>query len=111
MQVERLGEAIEAIDGVHLAQLAAGERMSVQHFRIEPGATVHVHDHPHEQAGFLFEGELTWLLEDNRELVTPAGSSYVLAGDEPHGCENRGEVVAVGVELFSPPRENPPWEQ
>ncbi|PSP87560.1 cupin domain-containing protein, partial [Halobacteriales archaeon QH_8_68_33] len=32
-------------EGVHLTQLAIGERMSIQHLRIEPGAEVPMHDH------------------------------------------------------------------
>ncbi|MFB6073612.1 MAG: cupin domain-containing protein, partial [Haloarculaceae archaeon] len=42
-------ETVEAAEGVHLTQLAVGERMSVQHFHIEPGARVPEHDHRHEQ--------------------------------------------------------------
>ena len=58
----------EAVTGVHLSQHAAGERMSVQKFRIEPGQEVPSHSHPHEQAGYLVRGELTFVLgEDTNE--------------------------------------------
>ena len=62
--MERVGfserETIEAVEQVHLTQLAAGERTSVQGFEIEPGATVPEHSHHHEQTGFVYEGELTF---------------------------------------------------
>lgn len=110
MERASLTETTEAVENVHLAQLAAGEEMSVQHFEFEPGASVPSHDHPHEQSGFVYEGELTFLLEDGEEVVE-AGDSYVIAGDEVHGAENRGEAVVRGVDVFSPPRPNPDWAE
>ncbi|UIP01110.1 cupin domain-containing protein [Halobaculum sp. CBA1158] len=101
----------EAVEGVHLGQLAAGEEMSVQHFYIEPGATVPKHDHPHEQAGYVTAGTLTFVLEDGEEVVCGPGDSYVLAGDEVHGAENRGDVPVEGVDVFSPPRTDPDWQE
>jgi quercetin dioxygenase-like cupin family protein len=101
-------DATEAVAGVHLAQLAAGSETSVQHFRIDPGAVVPEHSHPHEQAGYITAGELTFLV-DGEELVVSPGDSYVIPGDEPHGAENRGDVAVEGVDIFSPPRTNPDW--
>lgn len=104
-----LAETTEAIEKVHLAQLATGEETSVQHFEIEPGAVVPMHDHHHEQAGFVYEGELTFRSEDGTETIVGAGDSFVLVGGEPHAAENRGEDVVRGVDIFSPPRPNPDW--
>lgn len=104
-------EAVEAVDGVHLIQLAVGERMSVQHFRIEPGAVVPEHDHPHEQVGYLYGGTLTFIGADGTEVEVGPGDSYALAGDEPHAVENRGDEDGVGIDVFSPPRANPDWQE
>jgi quercetin dioxygenase-like cupin family protein len=101
----------EPVDDVHLAQLAAGENTSVQHFRIEPGAVVPDHHHHHEQTGFVYRGELTFLLEGGEDVVVGAGESFVLAGDEVHGAENRGDVPVEGVDVFSPPRPDPDWAE
>lgn len=101
-------DEVEALEGCNLAQLAAGERMSIQHFRIEPGGTVGEHDHHHEQAGFLWSGEITFIV-DGEEHHFSAGDSYMIAGGEPHAAENRGDEPAIGIEIFSPPRLNPPW--
>lgn len=105
-----VGETTEVIDDVHLAQLATGDRMSVQYFRIEPGATVPAHDHPHEQSGFVFRGELTFLLDGNEEVTVGEGGSYVIPGGESHGVENRGTETVVGVDIFNPPRPEPDWQ-
>jgi quercetin dioxygenase-like cupin family protein len=103
-------DATEAIEGVNLAMLAGGEAMNIQHFAIEPGATVPAHSHPHEQAGYLVAGTLTFVLDDGeRELG--AGDSYSIPGDERHAAENRGDETVRGIDVFSPPRENPDWAE
>ncbi|SHH52477.1 cupin domain-containing protein [Halobaculum gomorrense] len=101
----------EAVHGVHLAQLAAGAETSVQHFSIEPGAEVPAHSHRHEQAGYITAGALTFVLADGEEVVCEAGDSYVLAGEEVHGAENRGDERVEGVDIFSPPRTDPDWQE
>ena len=101
-------DAVEAVDGIHLAQLASGDRMSVQHYDFEPGATVPEHDHEHEQLGFVYNGVLT-LLINGEEVVCGPGDSYVIPGDTPHSAENRGEDPVRGIDVFSPPRPNPDW--
>lgn len=98
----------EPADGVHLALMAGSESMNVQHFEIEPGAVVEEHDHPNEQTGFIYEGELTFL-SDGEEIVCGPGDSYAIPGGQPHGAENRGEETVRGVDIFTPPRENPSW--
>lgn len=101
-------DSAEVIDGVELAQLAAGERMSVQHFDIGPGAVVDDHSHEHEQAGYLFSGELLFVVE-GEEYPVGEGDSYVIPARAVHSAENCGDDPAVGIEIFSPPRSTPPW--
>ena len=101
-------ETAEPIDGVFLTQVVAGDSMSIQHFRIEPGATVEIHDHHHEQLGYLIDGELTFTA-DGATVQVSAGDSYAIPSDEPHGVENPGPEPAIGLEIFSPPRPTPPW--
>ncbi len=105
------GAEVEAVPDVYLSQLAAGERMSVQHFRIEPDTTVPEHSHHHEQSGFVYEGTLTFVLADGSEVAVEAGDAFDLAGDEVHGAENRGDVPVKGVDVFSPPRTDPDWAE
>lgn len=102
-------ETIEVVNGVHLTQLAVGERMSVQHVRMEPGAIVPEHDHPHEQIGFIYGGELTFFLADGTEREVRAGESFGFASGEAHAAENRGDEDVLAVDAFSPPRADPDW--
>ncbi|MFB6086725.1 MAG: cupin domain-containing protein [Halodesulfurarchaeum sp.] len=103
-------ETAEPIEGVKLRLLATGEGANVQRYRIESGGAVPEHNHPHEQLGYLMRGELTFVV-DGEEIVVEAGDSYRLAGNEPHAVENRGETVAEGIDVFSPPRTNPDWAE
>jgi quercetin dioxygenase-like cupin family protein len=102
-------ESTEAVEGVHLSLLAGAEEMNVQHFFIEPGATVPEHSHENEQTGYITQGTLTFLV-DGEEREVSEGDSYAISGDELHGAENRGDVPVEGVDIFSPPRENPDWK-
>lgn len=103
-------ELSEAADGVHLALLAGTESMNVQHFEIEPGAVVDEHSHPHEQTGFIYEGELTFHTDDE-DIVCGPGDSYAIPAEQPHAAENRSDELVRGVDVFSPPRENPNWQE
>ncbi|SDZ93300.1 Cupin domain-containing protein [Haloplanus vescus] len=100
--------AVEAVPDVFLSQLASGDEMSVQQFVIDPGAAVPEHSHPHEQAGFVTQGEGVFVI-DGEERVVSAGDSYVVPGGESHRVENRGDVPFEGVDIFSPPRDDPAW--
>ncbi len=111
MEVTRTGasETVEAEPGVHLTQLAVGAEASVQGVRIEPGGEVPEHSHPHEQVGFVYEGELTFLLEGGDAITVGAGESYWLEGGEVHAAENGSETTVRAIDVFSPPRPNPGW--
>ncbi|NHN43482.1 cupin domain-containing protein [Halorubellus sp. JP-L1] len=101
-------ESTEAVDGVSLTLLAGGSEANVQHFDIDPGASVPEHSHPHEQVGYVLSGALDFEV-DGETVTVEAGDSFVIPGDEPHGARNRGDVPAVGLDVFSPPRDDPDW--
>lgn len=101
-------DTVEAIDGAHLTQLVAGDRMSVQHFTAEPGSEAPEHSHEFEQVGYVIRGTFTIHTED-RTVEAGPGDSYVLESNEVHRTENRGDEVVEGIEVFSPPRGNPDW--
>jgi quercetin dioxygenase-like cupin family protein len=100
----------EAIPGVHLTQLAVGDGMSLQRGRLDPGAEIPEHSHPHEQLGYVIQGELTLIL-NGEEVGVKAGESFMLEGDEPHAAANRGDEPMIAIDGFCPARENPPWQE
>jgi quercetin dioxygenase-like cupin family protein len=102
------GETVEAVDGVYLTQLVAGKQMSVQHFHIEPGATVPEHSHEHEQAGYVVHGTFTFTVDGTEHVISP-GESYCIPGGQPHAAANRADIPVDGIDIFSPPRTDPDW--
>ncbi|MFB6164509.1 MAG: cupin domain-containing protein [Haloarculaceae archaeon] len=103
-------ETVEVEDGVHLTQLVAGDRMSVQHFHVEAGATIPEHSHEHEQVGYVYAGAMTFTVGGEAFVVGP-NESYVLPSNEPHAAENPGDDPVQGIDVFAPPRPNPDWAQ
>ena len=103
-------ESTEAVPGVHLRQGAAGDEASAQRFFIEPGAEVPEHDHPHEQVGTVTRGVLTFFVDGETLRVGP-GDTFAIPGGEPHAAANEGDVPVEGLDVFSPPRPNPDWEE
>jgi quercetin dioxygenase-like cupin family protein len=104
------GETHEVVEGVHLTQLVAGERASLQHFHIEPGARVPQHSHDHEQAGYVVRGTFTFTVEGEEHVISP-GESYLVPGGEVHAARNRADVPVDGIDVFSPPRTDPDWSE
>lgn len=104
-------DSTEAVDGVHLSPLTGGEKTNAQHFEIDPGASVPAHSHPHEQTGYVVDGTLVFVLEDGEEIEVGPDDSFVIPGGETHAAENRGNVPVRGVDVFSPPREDPDWKE
>jgi len=72
--------------------------------------TAHRELREHEQTGYIVRGTLTFLLDGEEHGIHP-GESYVVPAEEEHGAENRSETPVEGVDIFSPPRENPPWAE
>ena len=101
-------ESEEVAEGVYLADLAAGERASMKHWRVEPGETLPAHRHHNEQIGYVISGTLTAVVEGEEHRLEP-GDSYLFPGDEHHGAENRGDEPATGIGVLSPPRGAPKW--
>jgi quercetin dioxygenase-like cupin family protein len=65
---------------------------------------VPIHQHPHEQAGYVLEGLLNLQVGDAVWPLTP-GDAYVLPGGTPHGATTGPEGCVV-LDVFAPPRED-----
>ena len=102
-------ETVEAVEGVHLTQLAVGEEMSAQHVHIEPDARVPEHSHHHEQVGYVVSGTCTFVV-DGEEFVAGPGDAYAVPGGEPHAAENHGDDPVDAIDVFAPPRADPDWK-
>jgi quercetin dioxygenase-like cupin family protein len=100
-------ETEEPLEGSFLTQVVAGDRMSVQHFRSDPGGGAPEHSHEYEEIGYPVEGSLA-ITVDGEEYTVEAGEVYVIPAGEPHSLTNPGDEPAVGIMIFSPPRPRSP---
>jgi quercetin dioxygenase-like cupin family protein len=83
---------------------ATGTNMTINFVRIEPGAEVPLHHHPHEQGGTVIEGTILMTIDgETREMR--AGDVYIAPPHAVHGATAGPEGCLV-VDIFSPPRED-----
>jgi quercetin dioxygenase-like cupin family protein len=83
---------------------AAGEKMMLSLVEFEPHAVVQPHSHPHEQMGLLLEGELTFVIGDERQVVRP-GQMWRIPGGVVHSAIAGSEPVKA-LDVFHPIRED-----
>ncbi|HET9659672.1 MAG TPA: cupin domain-containing protein [Thermomicrobiales bacterium] len=83
---------------------ATGTNMMINFVRIEAGAEVPLHQHPHEQGGTVIEGTILMTIDgETREMR--AGDVYIAPPNSIHGAIGGPEGCLV-VDIFSPPRED-----
>jgi quercetin dioxygenase-like cupin family protein len=89
--------------GVRRKTLCYGSETLMAEFRLDCGFVLPLHDHPHEQTGYLVSGRLQLTVGDETREVRP-GDSWSIPG----GVEHRADIVedSVAVEVFSPVRED-----
>jgi quercetin dioxygenase-like cupin family protein len=100
------------LDTVRAFDLAAGvtgrplfgEEAMLNLIRFEPGATVPLHSHPHEQLGLVLEGMQALVVAGVPHELRPL-EAYVLPGGVEHAayCGPDGALV---LDIFAPPRED-----
>ncbi len=81
-----------------------GEGAMINVIEFEPGATVPLHSHPHEQLGIVLRGMQALVVNgEARELGQMEG--YVLPGGVEHSayCGPEGALV---IDVFQPVRED-----
>lgn len=62
------------------------------------------HKHPHEQITYVAEGEIFFVLEDQKHHLK-AGDLFTVAGDVPHSVQLLTDKVRL-VDTFTPIRED-----
>ena len=93
----------EVIEGVHLKTLIYGDQTLMTEVKLEKGAVVPPHQHPHEQTGYMISGHMDFLVNGEHHIAKP-GDSWNISGDVEHGATALEESVVV--EVFSPVRED-----
>lgn len=98
----RAAEAYELAPGVTMRPLF-GDGAMLNLLEFAPRARVPVHDHPHEQLGYVLEGELALEIDGVEHELRP-GDAYRIAGGTPHAAWSEGPCVVLDV--FQPVRDD-----
>ena len=94
---------LDALPGIRRRTLSYGAVTLMAEFRLQAGYPLPVHEHPHEQTGYLVSGRMLLTISAETHDVMP-GDSWSIPGGVPHGAEVLEDAVAV--EVFSPLRED-----
>ena len=93
----------DVLEKIRQKMLVYGDKTLMAEFRLEQGADLPRHSHPHEQTGYLVSGEITLTIGDETHQVK-SGDSWCVAG----GVEHKATAIedSVAIEVFSPVRED-----
>jgi quercetin dioxygenase-like cupin family protein len=93
----------ELLPGIRMKPLACGQATMMCEFRLRAGSDLPLHDHPHEQIGYLLSGRMVLRVNDQDREVGP-GDSWCIPGGVRHGVTVQQDAVVI--EVFSPPRQD-----
>ncbi len=96
-----LGGEKEPLPGITQKTLVHGEKTLFTEFRLEKGATLPSHAHPHEQTGYLVQGRIRLTIGPETFDANP-GDCWCIPGGTEHGAEILEDSLAI--EVFSPVR-------
>jgi len=94
---------IPAIEKIQMKTLSYGDKTLMSEFRMQKGALLPEHSHPHEQTGYLISGKIKLTIGEQTYSVEP-GDSWSIQGGMRHQAEIEEDSVAI--EVFSPVRED-----
>jgi len=93
---------VEMFPGVVRRALNSGDKTTLVEITLARGSTVPMHNHPHEQIGYVVSGRVRFQIGDSTRELGP-GDSYCAPGGEMHGVEALEDAVCI--DIFSPVRE------
>jgi quercetin dioxygenase-like cupin family protein len=80
------------------------ERMTLSVVDMDPHSVIEEHSHPHEQVGYMVEGEAEFVIA-GRSYRVQAGQMWRLPGGVPHKVI-AGDRPVRAIDVFYPVRED-----
>lgn len=80
------------------------EKMTLSIVDMQPHSVIPEHEHPHEQIGYMVEGEAEFVIEGVSYWVR-AGQMWRLPGGVRHQVATR-DLAMRAIDVFYPPRED-----
>jgi len=93
----------EIVPGIN-ARTFWGDKMTLALVTLEPHAVLPPHTHPHEQAGYVLEGEIEFTISGQTKMCR-AGDVYIISGNAEHSVLV-GDLPTRLFESFVPVRED-----
>ncbi len=93
----------DPLQRIKMKTLVYGEKTLLTEVKLEKGAVLPRHSHPHEQTGYLVSGRIDLTIGDATHHVEP-GDSWCIPGSVEHNAFAHEDSVAI--EVFSPVRED-----
>ena len=94
---------IKMLDGIYRITMAYEDELMLVHFRLEKGAVLPKHSHPHVQAGYVVEGKLEFWEGETIYILEP-GDSYICPANIPHGAKILEDAIVI--DSFVPRRDD-----
>jgi quercetin dioxygenase-like cupin family protein len=94
----------EVVPKVHRRVLANSQAATLALFRLDAGAVISTHSHPHAQHGVCLEGRGEFTIGDHTWKVSRNDSWFIPPG-LPHEYRNDPNMPGLIIEVFTPQRE------
>ena len=94
---------VEAAPGAVRRTMAVGDRTLLVEWQMQKGASIPLHQHEHEQIGYLVSGSIDMTVGEETRRLGP-GDGYVAPSGLAHGALAHEDSRIVDV--FSPVRED-----
>lgn len=96
--------AVITPDGAARRVLSYGGSLMLVEFRFEAGAASWEHSHPHEQVGYVVEGEIDFCMAGHAPVRLGKGGSYYVPADIKHYVVTHATTVLL--DAFTPLRDD-----
>jgi quercetin dioxygenase-like cupin family protein len=96
-------EPVELAPGVR-ARFLFGDAVMLSLVELDPACGVPLHDHPHEQAGLVLDGEVVFTIGGEERRLGP-GDAFRMPPGVEHGA-SAGPGGARLLDVFTPVRED-----
>jgi len=87
----------------YMARIVHSDHLTVSHVKIEAGAPLPQHAHPHEQISILVQGEFEMTVAGETRLLK-AGTDAIIPSNAPHSGKAITDCYIIDV--FYPVRED-----
>jgi quercetin dioxygenase-like cupin family protein len=96
--------AVTTPDGAQRRVLSYGGGLMLVEFTFEASAASWEHSHPHEQVGYVVEGEIDFLMAGHAPVRLRRGGSYYVPANARHHIVTHAPTILL--DAFTPMRED-----